>query len=79
MRPRNQIPGSADFQRSAIVTSQPTEDLQYLILVRGVVLRAQGIDHQHVEARHEAALETLAGNFGTVCSSTELLALLRTQ
>lgn len=31
------------------------------------------------KARHEAALETLAGNFGTVCSSTELLALWRTQ
>ena len=31
------------------------------------------------QARHEAALETLADNFGTVCSSAELLALWRTQ
>ena len=31
------------------------------------------------QARHEAALGTLAENFGTVCSSTELLALWRAQ
>ena len=31
------------------------------------------------QARHEAALATLAENFGTVCSSTELVALWRTQ
>ena len=30
------------------------------------------------QARHEAALETLADCFGTVCASTELLALWRT-
>jgi ureidoacrylate peracid hydrolase len=29
--------------------------------------------------RHEAALATLADNFGTVCSSTELLAIWQTQ
>jgi len=31
------------------------------------------------QARHEAALATLAENFGTVCSSTELLAFWRAQ
>ena len=31
------------------------------------------------QAQHESPLETLAANFGTVCASTELLALWRTQ